>query len=191
MGYASYADYLWSTRWAERKKTYHADGGALKCFVCTSSKRLHIHHRTYRNLGNEKHDDLVTLCADCHHGVHEYIKSHDGYVPLDEAHIRFKQSVEAKLSPGYRPTKPPLTKKKTKHKKRQEQNQQRRHKVLTQGQKRATAKRKRAIKARQECRAEHELAEKRRKRQEAIRKAREDLGRPLTRREVAKILRKT
>jgi 5-methylcytosine-specific restriction endonuclease McrA len=32
---------------------------------------LHVHHVTYRNLGDEPPEDLIVLCTECHKRVHE------------------------------------------------------------------------------------------------------------------------
>jgi 5-methylcytosine-specific restriction endonuclease McrA len=37
-----------------------------KCALCCSPRALHVHHRTYKRLGNERLNDCVALCADCH-----------------------------------------------------------------------------------------------------------------------------
>ena len=39
--------------------------------------KLHVHHLTYRNLGNEQPEDLIVLCSSCHHDVHHYPKRAD------------------------------------------------------------------------------------------------------------------
>jgi predicted HNH restriction endonuclease len=36
---------------------------------------MHLHHRTYKNLGNERLNDLVPLCPDCHDRVHALHRS--------------------------------------------------------------------------------------------------------------------
>ena len=37
-----------------------------RCVECDDSCNLHIHHLTYENEGNEKLDELITLCGSCH-----------------------------------------------------------------------------------------------------------------------------
>jgi hypothetical protein len=42
------------------------------CYCCgDTSKPKDLHHRTYKNLGNERLWDLVPLCRPCHDRVHE------------------------------------------------------------------------------------------------------------------------
>jgi 5-methylcytosine-specific restriction endonuclease McrA len=44
-----------------------------RCQLCYSpQKPLHVHHRTYARLGNEKLTDLTVLCKDCHTLFHQH-----------------------------------------------------------------------------------------------------------------------
>ncbi|MHA2066094.1 MAG: HNH endonuclease [Candidatus Thorarchaeota archaeon] len=53
------------THWkAIRQKILERDGN--KCTECSSTDKLHVHHLTYENEGNEKPEDLITLCHSCH-----------------------------------------------------------------------------------------------------------------------------
>lgn len=36
------------------------------CRVCASLRDLETHHRTYERFGNERLDDVTTLCKHCH-----------------------------------------------------------------------------------------------------------------------------
>lgn len=68
-----YVDYLRTEHW----QTVRA--GALAraryaCQVCAATDRLHVHHRSYENRGNEGPEDVIVLCAGCHllfHGNRE------------------------------------------------------------------------------------------------------------------------
>ncbi len=42
-----------------------------KCRLCDSTEKLHVHHLTYERLGNERLQDLVTLCELCHSDQHK------------------------------------------------------------------------------------------------------------------------
>jgi 5-methylcytosine-specific restriction endonuclease McrA len=66
-----YAEYLTTDHWQRQRKRAleEADG---KCKVCNSGGELHVHHRTYENLGNERTTDLVVLCKRCHSLFHEH-----------------------------------------------------------------------------------------------------------------------
>lgn len=75
MYYPTYQDYLNSREW-RRKAHKRALIDDFTCQMCgahgTRSNPLHIHHLTYRNIYNENvFTDLVTLCNDCHIGVHK------------------------------------------------------------------------------------------------------------------------
>ena len=61
----AYKRYLQSDKWSEiRQSVIERDN--FKCAVCDSPDNLHVHHLTYKNVGSEKDEDLITLCRDCH-----------------------------------------------------------------------------------------------------------------------------
>lgn len=65
-----YNAYIQSDEWkAKRDQRLALD--CNKCQVCGSSDGLEVHHLTYRNLGHEEMNDLITLCHDCHKKQHE------------------------------------------------------------------------------------------------------------------------
>jgi hypothetical protein len=41
-----------------------------KCQVCNSPHNPEVHHRTYKRLGDERPNDLIVLCSDCHAVFH-------------------------------------------------------------------------------------------------------------------------
>lgn len=41
-----------------------------QCQLCNSKQQLEVHHQTYENLFNEKEEDLITLCRNCHQQIH-------------------------------------------------------------------------------------------------------------------------
>ena len=52
-----------------RQRVLERDG--WRCQNCGSSENLHIHHLTKRSqLGDDALDNLITLCANCHHNHH-------------------------------------------------------------------------------------------------------------------------
>ena len=64
-----YWDYLGSEAWKIRRDmALERDG--RRCRLCNSKDRLEVHHRTYKRRGNEKLDDLTTLCNKCHSAHH-------------------------------------------------------------------------------------------------------------------------
>lgn len=64
-----YTKYLKSEKWAEIKKRLFKKRGK-KCEKCGKINILHIHHLTYRNIFNEKDEDLIILCNLCHEKAH-------------------------------------------------------------------------------------------------------------------------
>lgn len=69
-----YDDYIRSAKWRKRAQVAKVAAGH-RCQICytpESEAVLHTHHRTYRNLGNEKPEDLIVLCEDCHFLFHRH-----------------------------------------------------------------------------------------------------------------------
>lgn len=65
----SYRGYLKSDKWESIKKKQKQLQN--KCTVCKSKKRLHVHHKSYKNFGEETpKKDLATLCKKCHMCLH-------------------------------------------------------------------------------------------------------------------------
>ena|SRR5690606_32584214 len=67
----SYQDFLESEYWGiVRSMVMKRDG--YKCIICKSTKRLQVHHDTYRNHFKEHRNlkDLMVLCRDCHYEHH-------------------------------------------------------------------------------------------------------------------------
>jgi hypothetical protein len=56
--------------WAILKRQVHRRDG-YRCRLCNRDDvELHVHHRTYENYAQEKLEDLITLCKECHHDSH-------------------------------------------------------------------------------------------------------------------------
>lgn len=69
--FEAYCQYLKSHEWKEiRDKRKKLDG--KKCSICGSKSKLHVHHKTYDNIGREDMDDLITVCYECHRKIHHY-----------------------------------------------------------------------------------------------------------------------
>ena len=65
-----YNNYIKSPDWQNKPQRLQAiqrDCG--RCVLCDSTEDLEVHHRTYENFGNEKLEDLYTLCRQCHETV--------------------------------------------------------------------------------------------------------------------------
>lgn len=64
--------YLSSPKWkALRQQVLARDNN--KCVVSGRTDNLHIHHISYKNLGDELLSDLVTLHADVHNHLHQLL----------------------------------------------------------------------------------------------------------------------
>ena len=61
-----YRDYMISPQWAAKRKAAVARAGNT-CQRCGRRNcRIEIHHLTYVRLGQERPEDLVAVCTDCH-----------------------------------------------------------------------------------------------------------------------------
>lgn len=65
-----YVSYLQSEWWKEQREKA-LERAQHKCQLCNSPHDLHVHHRTYDNIGCEQPEDLTTLCKSCHYWFHK------------------------------------------------------------------------------------------------------------------------
>lgn len=74
-----YHQYLNSEAWTQKKLAFKQSIFYTPyCKACGESNGIyHIHHKTYRRLGNEYFSDLVRLCSDCHSNLHVLYKEKD------------------------------------------------------------------------------------------------------------------
>lgn len=89
-----YRAYLKSTHWKQLKidtKRKLKKQGLKRCYVCKYKEKLHLHHRTYRRLGQELPDDLVCLCRRCHRKVHFIVKERKS--TLYNAHVYLRRKL--------------------------------------------------------------------------------------------------
>ncbi len=67
-----YTDYLRTPHWRRRRAAkIRAAGG--RCQLCGrggSGTLLDVHHNTYERLGEERDEDLIVLCRECHSRHH-------------------------------------------------------------------------------------------------------------------------
>jgi len=72
-----YRAYLLSPAWKKKSEARKKKDG-YKCVICGSTKKLNVHHKTYKRVktvkgkivATERMSDLVTLCSECHRKVH-------------------------------------------------------------------------------------------------------------------------
>lgn len=63
----TYSKYLSSKEWKrKRERVLKRDNG---CKLCGSKSDCEVHHRTYKDVGDEDLSDLTTLCSKCHSTV--------------------------------------------------------------------------------------------------------------------------
>lgn len=72
-----YAKYLESNKWKRFRKSILISRGSMceKCNAMGESVILHVHHLTYKNIFNERPEDVQILCEECHkkeHGVKSF-----------------------------------------------------------------------------------------------------------------------
>lgn len=53
--------------------------------ITDGSEYFQLHHLTYKNLGNEKKDEMIILCEDCHRLVHHLIKLYPSRLNIKNA----------------------------------------------------------------------------------------------------------
>lgn len=71
---SAYNVYLQGDHWKKfREETIKE---RKKCEHCGTEDNLIVHHKSYLNLGNEKPEDVLVLCDDCHKNIH--MKSNSG-----------------------------------------------------------------------------------------------------------------
>lgn len=64
-----YSDYLQTDHW-KRVRGRALRRAGYKCQLCNSDLMLAVHHRTYKNRGDEHDSDLIVLCRRCHADFH-------------------------------------------------------------------------------------------------------------------------
>jgi hypothetical protein len=64
-----YKKYLETPEWKAKRERKLIDAG-FRCQLCNESGELNVHHRTYKDRGNEDLRDLIVLCRGCHKKFH-------------------------------------------------------------------------------------------------------------------------
>ena len=65
-----YSKYLETPHWKRMRDTMLMKSGHA-CQLCSSRRRLQVHHRTYERRGCERLADLIVLCDNCHAKFHD------------------------------------------------------------------------------------------------------------------------
>lgn len=72
-----YREYINSPAWRKKREDYWRSGMPKNCYCCGTPRHsgMHLHHRTYKNLGNERLMDLAPMCQTCHERIHDLHRS--------------------------------------------------------------------------------------------------------------------
>jgi hypothetical protein len=92
----AYDRYINSTAWERRRAAFFATHPKV-CRACGATEGIHLHHHTYRRLGQEPDRDLVPLCPHCHSLVHE-LHDETPWISLTHATRRFLHMHGAELN---------------------------------------------------------------------------------------------
>jgi len=65
-----YYNYIHSKEW-KKKRNHALNFYGYNCCLCGSRKKIHVHHRNYKNLFKETMQDLILLCQPCHKLFHK------------------------------------------------------------------------------------------------------------------------
>ena len=67
----SYQEYLLTNHWRNKRKLI-ATMADYRCEICKKkiTTGFHIHHLSYKHIGNEQTKELMFLCPDCHTAIH-------------------------------------------------------------------------------------------------------------------------
>lgn len=74
------SNYLSSKHWKKlRKAVYNSnDGTCERCGAVLPSAHMHVHHKTYKHIGDESAEELCLLCENCHSIIHGKKENEDG-----------------------------------------------------------------------------------------------------------------
>ncbi len=74
LGFKNYKEYLTSDIWLWVRHCMLKEFD--RCYTCNRKNTLQVHHKNYNRIGQEKSDDLLVLCKNCHTNLHP--KEKDG-----------------------------------------------------------------------------------------------------------------
>lgn len=78
-----YEKYLNTGHWQRVRRNYFKKYPKI-CFCCGLPAYV-LHHKEYKNRGEENDEDLIPLCEDCHNSIHRMMKE-DKTIKLINAH---------------------------------------------------------------------------------------------------------
>lgn len=77
-----YIAYIKSPQWKSRSRLYRNTHPRCELCGCNDRFKLQTHHISYRNIGNEPDEDLMTLCRDCHEVIEEIKSYKENITPI-------------------------------------------------------------------------------------------------------------
>ena len=89
----AYGCWMASAQWLEIRRLWYAEwvsryGAEPSCVVCGGAWHLDcgdLHHRSYRNLGQERFEDLLPVDRACHDRVHAVWDTNPAWRRIDRA----------------------------------------------------------------------------------------------------------
>ncbi len=82
----NYYEYIASPEWRAKAEAAKMRAG-YRCQVCnvgaSKSTQLNAHHRCYERLGDERPEDIIVLCRDCHALFHQAKKVTRDVLPVN------------------------------------------------------------------------------------------------------------
>jgi 5-methylcytosine-specific restriction endonuclease McrA len=70
----AYRAYITSPEW-RKKRWLRLNHDRHRCRTCWQTEQLEVHHCTYERFGDERVDDLITLCRPCHEAITAVIRA--------------------------------------------------------------------------------------------------------------------
>ena len=100
-----YSEYLKTEYWQNIKQQV-LERDKYRCRLCNSNIDLHVHHRTYDYIGEEKLEELITLCGKHHNMIHEDENKEDNIlqriiIEINSKNYMLKTEVRLKLKKYY------------------------------------------------------------------------------------------
>lgn len=68
-----YYQYIASAEWYARTEQVRLRNNGV-CEICNLRYATEVHHRSYQNLGNERDEELLSICHYCHGVIHNKVE---------------------------------------------------------------------------------------------------------------------